>query len=325
MPIDMHSHYYGGLIEHLKARRSPPNISIDAQGRQVLNAMTASTLVSAGYTDVPSRLAYLDEAGIHAQLMTFPGALGVDVMPADEVESVIREFNDGLAQICRASGGRLMGLAGLPLADMHKAAAELRRVRRDLGLLGAILPGNFFLMLERASTLRPLFAAADEVGSLFMIHPGLVPGELPPQRSPEPSLYRTSGVELQASIAQMGITLIFGDLLDNFPNIAIQLVNLGGTLPFVLERLEAIGQSRMGRPFPCDRLRLLYYDCASLGPRALRLTTEVVGADRIMLGTDYPILRPNPVIDAVAAASIDASQRELVLHGTAFSLVSRFA
>ena len=79
MPIDMHSHYYGGLIEHLKARRSPPNISIDAQGRQVLNAMTASTLVSAGYTDVPSRLAYLDEAGIHAQLMTFPGALGVDV------------------------------------------------------------------------------------------------------------------------------------------------------------------------------------------------------------------------------------------------------
>src|SRR5437660_12030600 len=100
-----------------------------------------------------------------------------------------------------------------------KAAAELSRVRRDLRLRGAILPGNFFLTLERASTLRPLFAAADEVGSLFMIHPGLAPGELPPQRSPEPSLYRTSGVELQASIAQMGITLMFGDLLDNFPNI----------------------------------------------------------------------------------------------------------
>ena len=86
MPIDMHSHYYGGLIEHLEARRSPPNISIDTQGRQVLNAMTASTVVSAGYTDVPSRLAYLDEASIRAQLMTFPGALGVDVMPAEEVE-----------------------------------------------------------------------------------------------------------------------------------------------------------------------------------------------------------------------------------------------
>jgi aminocarboxymuconate-semialdehyde decarboxylase len=325
MPIDMHSHYYGGLIEPLRKRTARPNVSIDAQGQEVLNAMTASTVVSADYTDVPSRLAYLDEAGIRTQLMTFPGALGIEVMPVDEVEMIIHDFNDHLASICRASGGRLLGLAGLPLADMDKAATELRRARRDLGLLGAILPGNFFLTLERAKGLRPLFAAGDEAGALFMIHPGLAPGELPPAPLPEPSLYRTSGLELQASISQMGITLMFSDLLDGFPNVAAQLVNLGGTLPFVLERLEAIGQSRTGRPFPRDRLRLLHYDCASLGPRGLRLAVDVLGADRIMLGTDYPILRPNAVLDTIAAAEIDGTQRELVLHGTATALLSRLA
>jgi aminocarboxymuconate-semialdehyde decarboxylase len=325
MPIDMHSHYYGGLIEPLRKRTARPNVSTDAHGQEVLNAMTASTVVSADYTDMPSRLAYLDEAGIRTQLMTFPGALGIDVMPVDEVEMIIHDFNDHLAGICRASGGRLLGLAGLPLADMDKAKTELRRARRDLGLLGAILPGNFFLTLERAKGLRPLFAAGDEVGALFMIHPGLAPGELPPAPLPEPSLYRTSGLELQASISQMGITLMFSELLDDFPNVATQLVNLGGTLPFVLERLEAIGQSRTGRPFPRDRLRLLHYDCASLGPRGLRLAVDVLGTDRIMLGTDYPILRPNPVLDTVGAAEIDASQRELVLHGTAAALLSRLA
>jgi predicted TIM-barrel fold metal-dependent hydrolase len=136
----------------------------------------------------------------------------------------------------------------------------LRRARRELGLLGAILPGNFFLTIKDAEALRPVFAAGDEVGALFMIHPGLAPGESPPAPFPDLSVYRASSLELQASISQMGITLAFGDLLDSHPNVATQLVNLGGTLPFILERLEAIACSRTPEmPFPRDRLRRLYY------------------------------------------------------------------
>ncbi len=324
MPIDMHSHYYGGLIERLKGRTSRPHVSSDREGRDVLHAMTASTVISGGYTDVASRLAWLDGAGIRTQLMTFPGALGFDVMAGPEVGAMIAQFNDHLAEICRASGGRLLGLAGLPLADIRKAAVELTRARRELGLLGAILPGNFFLTIAQAERLRPIFAAGDEVGALFMIHPGLAPGQGPPSPFADHSLYRASGLDLQASIAQMGITLVFGDLLDNYPNVTAQLVNLGGTLPFVLERLEAIGHSRTpGRPFPRDRLRLLYYDCASLGPRALQLAVQTFGADRIMLGTDYPILQGDPVNDTIGKAQIDEAERELVRHGTAWSIISR--
>jgi aminocarboxymuconate-semialdehyde decarboxylase len=324
--IDMHSHYYGVVVEALRRRTSRPFIAPDADGRDVLNAMTASTVVSAGYTDVPSRLAYLDAARIDTQLMTFPGSLGIDVMPAAEAAGTIRAFNDDLAAVCRGSAGRLVGLAGLPLADVGLAAAELRRARRELGLLGAILPGNFFLSIERANVLRPLFAAADEVGALFMIHPGLAPGENPPAPFPDCSVYRTSVLALQASISQMCLTLIFGDLLDSHRNVAIQLVNLGGTLPFVLERLEAIAHSRNPlSPFPSERLRSLYYDTASLGPRALQVAIQVFGADRIMLGTDYPILAPEAPADAVALAAIDEVERALVLDGNARSLISRFA
>ena len=206
MPIDMHSHYYGGLVEDLRKRTHRPYVAADELGRDVLHAMTASTVMSEGYTDLGARLTYLDSAGIRTQLMTFPGALGVDAEDADQVATPIREFNDHLADLCRTSGGRFVGLAGLPLGDVARAAAELTRVRRDRGLLGAILPGGFFSQIERAEALRPVFRAANELGGLLMVHPGLAPGEAPPTPFRDTSVYRTSGLELQASISHMALT-----------------------------------------------------------------------------------------------------------------------
>lgn len=324
MTIDMHSHYYGGLVDELRRRTVRPFVSRDAKGGSVLNAMTASTVMTAGYTELPARLAFLDEAGIATQLMTFPGALGLDVMPVAEVGNAIHDFNDHLATICHASAGRFIGLAGLPLADVDLAAAELRRVRTELDLAGAILPGNFFLGIAQAERLRPVFAAANESHALLLIHPGLAPGETPPEPYDDTSVYRASALNLQASLSQMAVTLLFGSLLDDYPNVPVQLVNLGGTMPFIIERLEAIALSRPPyQPFPRAKLRRLYYDCASLGPRALETAVKVIGADRIMLGTDYPIFAPTNVLDMIAEAEIDPAEREMVRSGTARALLDR--
>lgn len=324
MPIDMHSHYYGGLVDALRRRKIRPFVSSDSEGRPVLNAMTASTVMSPGYTDIPARIAYLDSVGLEHQLMTFPGALGVDAMPYAEVGDAIRSFNDYLAEICRSSKGRFHGIAGLPLDDIPASVAELRRARRELGLLGAILPGNFFLSTARAETLRPIFAAADDIGALFFIHPGVAPGDAVPEPYPDNSVYRMSGLALQASVSQMGITLMYGDLLDAYPNVAVHLVNLGGTLPFILERLEGIAASRnLSGAKPRERLRRLYFDCASLGPRALEMAVKVIGADRIMLGTDYPIFKPDLLREVVAKADISNVERAMVVSGTARSIIER--
>lgn len=324
MLIDMHSHYYGGLVDALRLRHARPCVADNDEGKPVLHAMTASTVMSPGYTELPPRLDYMRRTGIDRQVLTFPGALGVDAMPAADVAGAIGFFNDRLADLCRTSGGVFIGLAGLPLADMAAAAAEMRRARRELGLVGAILPGNYFLSAARAETLRPVLAAANEIGALILVHPGVAPGDEVPTPYADNNVYRMSGLALQASVAQMGITLMFGPLLDDYPDITIQLIALGGTLPFVVERLDGIAASRgLSGPVPSSLLRRLYYDCASLGPRALEMAVKVIGADRIVLGTDYPIFAPDPLREVLARADISDADRAQIAHGTARSILDR--
>lgn len=316
--IDMHSHYYGGLVDDLLLRAARPNVTRNGEGRMMLNAMTASTVMSDGYTDLEARLAYMDAHQIKTQLLTFPGALGVDVMPVDEVGKAIAQYNDHLASITEASQGRFVGLGGLPLADMAQAAAEMMRLRRDLGLVGAILPGNYFLSIDAARTLAPVFDAANTAGALLMIHPGLMPIETPPEPYADTSVYRASVLNLQASLSQMAMTVLSGGLAEIYPRVTFQVVNLGGTLPFVIERLEAVALSRPPHSaFPSQSLRGMVYDCASLGPRALELAVHVFGADRIMMGTDYPIFTPHQVRDTVMTANLSDDDKALILHGTA--------
>ena len=322
MAIDMHSHYYGGLVDSLRQRRERPYVAPDATGQDELHAMTASTPMAPGYVNPEARLLWMDSVGIATQLLTFPGALGVDVMPVREVEGAIRDFNDHLAAMCRSSGGRFVGLAGLPLDDIEAAAREMKRIRRDLSLAGAILPGNFFLTAADAERLRPVFAAANEVGALLMVHPGLMPGENPPAPYQDNTILRASALNLQSSISQMALTMIMGTILDDFSDVTVQIVNLGGTMPFIIERIRAVADSR-DLIFPEDRLRRMVYDTASLGAVAFEAAVRVLGADRLMLGTDYPIFKPDNPLNAIAQAAVAEADRVLIRQGTAQSLLQR--
>ena len=215
----------------------------------------------------------------------------------------------------------MIGLAGLPLADMDLACAEVRRIRRDLGLPGVILPSDYFNTLADMEEMRPLLKAANDYGCHIMLHPGLKVGEEPPARPTDNMQYRLSAVDLQSGASQVALTVILSDMLDAFPNITFQIVNLGGTLPFIFERIESIARHRNpDEPFPTGRLRRLWYDCASLGPRALETAVKVLGADRIMLGSDYPIFKDDPYAHAVVPADLSEDEKAQVIWKTAQDL-----
>lgn len=318
--IDMHAHYYGGgLVDFLAARAVRPFLRAGADGGRVMMAMNGEFPFTPAHHDVGVGLARMAETGLTRRMLTFPGALCVDSLPADQVAGPIAAFNDHLAGL---KGERLTGLAGLPLADMALAARELRRVRRELRLPGVILPSDYFNTLEDARRLAPVLEAASAEGCLVMLHPGPMAGQAPAPLAADFPQYRTSVIQLQAQAAQSALTVVLGGMLDAYPGIRFQLVNLGGTLPFVFERLEAVARHRNpGEPFPTSQLRRIWYDCASLGPRALEAAVALYGADRIMLGSDYPIFHDDPWEVALAPARIQDAEREQIAWRTAAELL----
>ncbi len=320
--IDMHSHFYGGgLVETLRARTERPYLRERADGVTVMVAMNGEFPFTDHYHDPEVGLAEMQAQGLTHRLITFPGALGVDLLPAAEIADAISAYNDHLAQLNKDTGGSLIGLAGVPLADLDLACAEVRRIRRDLGLPGIILPSNYFNSLAEADTLRPLLEAANEFGCHIMLHPGLKVGQEPPPRPADLMQYRLSAIDLQSSVSQVALTVILSDMLDAYPNVTFQVVNLGGTLPFIFERLESIARHRNpDEPFPTERLRRLWYDCASLGPRALEAAVKLLGADRIMLGSDYPIFKDDPYAHAVRPADLSEAEKEQISWKTAADL-----
>lgn len=321
--IDMHSHFYGGgLVETLRERTSRPYLRTREDGVTVMVAMNGEFRFTSAYHDHTVGLAEMKAQGLTHRMLTFPGALGVDVLPAGEIASAICEFNDFLAKLGRETDSALIGLGGVPLDDMDLACAEVLRIRRDLNLPGIILPSNYFTSLTEAAAMTPLLEAANVYGCHIMLHPGLKVGQEPPAQPDDFMQYRTSAIELQSHASQVALTVVLSDMLDTYSRVSFQVVNLGGTLPFIFERLESIARHRNpDDPFPTDRLSQIWYDCASLGPRALEAAVKVLGSDRIMLGSDFPIFKDDPYTTALEPADLSAADKTQIAWKTAQDLL----
>ncbi|MDN5788966.1 hypothetical protein, partial [Pseudorhodobacter sp.] len=216
--IDMHAHFYGGALpEILRKRQGRPRLRRLPDGTESMLAMNGEFPFSAAYSDPAVGLAQMDAMGITHRMITFPGALGVDLLPA-EYAPAISAFNRHLVGLTNETKGRLIGLAGLPLADIALATREMAAIRH-LGLPGVILPGNYFLTADAVQPLRPVLAEASRIGALIMVHPGLLVGQDPPPLPHDHPQYRTSALDLQNQIAQTALTLVISDLLETYPGI----------------------------------------------------------------------------------------------------------
>jgi predicted TIM-barrel fold metal-dependent hydrolase len=325
MLIDMHAHFYGeALFTRLAARAEVPRVERSG-ARRFMVTPTSRFELHGGFLSVRARLDYMDSVGIDRQLITFPGALGPDVLPIADSVPLVRDVNDELASTCRADPDRFAALCGLPLADIDASITELERACRLFGIIGAILPSNYFLSLARLDALRPLFAAGDAMGAHFMLHPGLRHDEpMAPKQYEDLGIHRASTIDLHAGITHALLTLIHSDVQQRYPNLGWQVVNLGGAFPMMVERMDHIVATRdPDAPRPSTLLGGIMFDSASLGPRALELAVSVFGAERIMLGTDYPIFATDVATRALADAAIPEVARAAIASGNALRILER--
>ena len=326
MRIDAHTHFLTpGMLAALRARTEPPFVERAANGVELLRSREMSFAFTPEHHDLATRRAFMAKVGLDAQILSFPAGRGLDVLEGVEGVRLVRTFNDDLAAFCRANAGVFFGVGGLPYADMDAAAQELRRLRNELGLIGAVVPAGYFRSEAGVAELAPVLAAAEETGAYLMVHPSPRIGDTPAPKFADQAMHRVSSVELFNSLGHVMVTLLCAGQLEGYRNIVVHVIDLGGAGLMLYERMRQMESVRVGRPVAdFDRLDRMVFDNSSLGPRALEHAVKVYGAGRVMLGTDYPYFPTAESIDAVGAAQLTAAEREQVASGTALALLARY-
>src|SRR5215472_5993554 len=331
MMIDMHAHWRPAEIaDALRARAHEPRILRNPDGVEVLKAarMGEEPLAKA-FDDVDFHLARMDRQGVETSVLSLLGSFcWIESQPLEESGPLCRIVNDGLSAICQKHPGRFAAYAALPLTDISAAAAEFERALGLPGMIGAQVPGNYFLTRKDAEAMRPLLDVANRHHAALFIHNGPRPGDAYPKVSGDTdNARRRSGtLDMQASLSSVMVTLCLTDCLADYPNAIIQVHNLGGNIPYEVERMDH--RSLLDTPeeeLPSSRFRKakVYVDCNSFGPRSIETAVRLYGAERIVCGTDGTEFGCDWTRKAVAEADISEEAREQILHGNAAGMLAR--
>ena len=265
-------------------------------------------------TDLEQSKAHLRQIGADGAVVSTYISLHRYTLAADQALRLCRLLNDGLAGWIKDEP-LFRGMAMLPLPDGAAAAEELERSTKQLGLKGAMLVTNAGdgrnLDLE---SLEPLWEAAESLDAPVFLHPSNVAGI---DRLGDYMLENLLGNPFDTTIA--AASLILSGVLDRHPDLKVVLAHGGGYLPIAFARLNhgyAVNPAtrRNAQHPPEAYLRRFYCDTILYHPYALKNLIELVGADRIVLGTDYPFnMEPPDAVNAIDALEIAREQSELIL------------
>src|ERR1700680_3239346 len=275
--IDMHAHWRPAEVaDALRARTREPRILRNQDGVEVLKAgrMGEAPLAEA-FDDVDFHLDRMDRQGVEVSVLSLLGAFcWIEAQPLDVSGPLCRRVNDRLSAICEEHPGRFAAYAALPLVDIAAAAAELERALGLPGMIGAQIPGNAFLTRSDAEAMRPLMEVANRHHAVLFIHHGPRPGDAFPKvaNDTDNARRRNGTLDMQASLSSVMVTLCLPALLAEYPDVAVVVHNLGGNIPYEVERMDH--RCLLDTPneeLPSSRFRKAtgYVDCNSFGPRAI--------------------------------------------------------
>ncbi|HEX3419339.1 MAG TPA: amidohydrolase family protein [Stellaceae bacterium] len=331
--IDMHAHWRPAEVaDALRARTREPRIARNADGVEVLKTsrMSEEPLAKA-FDHVDFHLARMDRQGVETSVLSLLGSFcWIEAQPLDESGPLCRTIDDGLSAICEEHPGRFAAYAALPLTDIPAAAAELERALGLPGMIGAQIPGNYFLTRKDAEAMRPLLEVANRHCAVLFIHNGPRPGDAYPKvASDTDNARRRNGtLDMQASLSSVMVTLSLTDYLADYPDAMVHVHNLGGNIPYEVERMDH--RALLDTPdeeLPSSRFRKakVYVDCNSFGPRAIEAAVNLYGAERIVCGTDGTEFGCDWTRKALAEAQIGDDAREQILHRNAAAMLARAA
>ncbi len=330
LKIDLHTHIlpenwpnlrerygYGGFleIEHV----APCRARLFVDGRPFRD-------IEENCWEPRARLAECDRDGVGVQVLsTVPVMFSYWAKPSDG-HDLSKLLNDQLAWVVATNPKRFVGLGTVPLQAPELAVAELERCVTDLRLAGVQIGSHVNDWNLDAPELFPFFQRAEELGAAIFVHPWEM---LAPERMRKYWLPWLVGMPTESAIAIA--SMIFGGVLERLPKLRICVAHGGGSFAGILGRLDHGFEARpdlvaVDNPFPPSKyLGRFYVDSLTHDPDLLRRLIELIGANRIALGSDYPFplgeAEPGRMIESMTDLTVD--QREWLLFRSALEFLNR--
>jgi aminocarboxymuconate-semialdehyde decarboxylase len=262
------------------------------------------------------RLADMKSLGIDVQVVSTNVAFYKYDQDVAKTRAIAQACNDEVHQMTVDYPDRFAGLATLPMQDIPAAIAELERCVVQLGLKGAMINDHVNGRTFDEAEFLPFWKAAEQMGALIFIHqarPTLVT-----QRIERYHLPNTIGNLVDRAVTFAAF--VFGGVMDACPALKICLAHGGGYTCFGIGRMDRGWQVRSEARIHIDKppsayLRKFYYDCLTHSEPALRLLIDSVGADHVVLGTDWPAdMRIDwPVSWVLGLKSLTLEEKENIL------------
>jgi len=256
-------------------------------------------------TDADRQVAAMDDAGIARQVVSLSGYLGVEALPPVEASTLARAFNRETAELVERRGDRFSALAALPFSDVDLALGELEWCVSHTALAGFSIPCDLLADLEMARRLAPVFRKANAEKLHVFVHGA--PHRPGPAGSGDNAKVRRSGLEAQHRLAMAAVTLLMTDFVEPYPDLSVQIASLGGTLPFLAERIELVS-SQWPRPGN------VVMDTATFGRHAITHAVRAIGADHLVFGSDSPVYGAQWHLAELNNADISGLERKTILR-----------
>jgi aminocarboxymuconate-semialdehyde decarboxylase len=305
--IDFHNHYAGPSWTLTTLASVPPAARANWER------------INANLQSQDSLLTSVETAGIAARVVNTPTAF-IEDADGDIPPDAEQRINDQMAELVAKFPGELYGLATVNAFSGDAAARELTRAVRELRLRGVFLEAARGDLILGAKETRPTLAAAASLGVPVFVHP-LTDRQLNTRFASSGPL----GVRLARGTINSAalISMLEGGTFDENPKLQVVVTTLafGG-----LMLAGGFGEGQHIRSdAPALARRHIYVDTMGLNPVEVRAAVDLLGADHVMVGTDWPITVeksvPERLEKAFAHAALSRAEQELIASGNAQRLL----
>jgi aminocarboxymuconate-semialdehyde decarboxylase len=304
--IDSHAHVIPGSFPAVPSGCDPaswPSMEPSDDGARVLVSGPMRFTARSVWFDAEQRLAASAASGADAEVVSpFPPLLNYR-LPAAFGRDLARSVNEYIAGLCAAAPGRIYGLGTVPLQDPDLATTELAAAVGEFGLAGVEIASNVGGLSLADSRFGGFWAEAERLGAAIFVHAMPAPSD----RLPGPAT-ATFGVGVEGSLAAGAI--ITGGVAEKYPGLRLAFSHAAGGFPLMLTRAqwfwgrtwneEPPGPGERGpgpeaAPWaaetgPAELARRFYYDSLVFDRRAIRYLIDMLGAGRLLVGSDFPAM-----------------------------------